>query len=1183
MAFDAGTIDARLTLDPSAFNRDFTKVKADVKKFEDEGHKVKISAVFDSGSVTRARKMFSDLDNAISRDAMNRLKSSPQGSVLGSLNALFSPHPVTGAPSPSQSAEGGLLGKMLSPEASGGGGYSSGSGSPLGNVLSQTADTTDNIRQNLVGAGASDVDTTDSIRQALTGQGATNTTTTDDIKQALIGQGATNTTTTDDIKQALVGKGAQNTTTTDTIKQALVGNAPGNVSTTDTIKERLDPKSTGDVEKAAEDSGGRAGGRWTVGFGAHLGPFFASFHKKLGDEGTSGGAAMGSGLLGGIGPGILGIGMKMSLMVGAIGSALAVLPAVAGLIGVGMGVAMIGGLLAVAIKGNAKLSAQFKALGGDFTSTISKAVAPVVPIISKAIGSLAPMIKSLQGPLAGIFKTIAPQLQGIFSGLGPIIKGLLSVMQAAAPAFGPFIKAIESLVGNLLPGIATVIKATTPFISQFAGILGSLGGSLGQLFATAAPAIGASMKILGGLLGLVGDLLPIIMNLAGIFADTLAPVFSAFAGVVQTLLPILTLIGQVIAEFAGAVLGDLGSAFGAVAALIQAIGPGLSVLAKAFGSIFTVLENSGVFAELGDALENIATPLGTLIGLLIKQFAPILPPIIGLIGGLAGIVVELVSAGLAVLIGAVTSILKTFPFLVPLIGAITGAWIAWNLVMDANPIGAILLAIVALIGGIDLLITHWSQVWGAVKQIASDVGGFLDNLFHNQIVQDILAIWSLGLIPLAEHWTAVWGDIRTVASDAARFFTATWGDIESGVKTAWNAITAFLTGWWNSETAAFRADLATVKALLSAAWSSVTATVRSAWNAISSFFTGWWSGEVAAFRNVGGTIEAILASAWNAMSATVRAVWGDILAYIRGIPGQVTGALGPLGGDLRSLGGAVFGDMLAGIKAGASGIVSWLQGFAKDVIGVFKSIWGWFSPSTVMYAGGKALMDGLAGGIKDHAHQAVAQATSVAGKVTAGVAQWKGLVLQALKMEGLSASLVGNVLYQMQTESGGNQAAINLTDINAQEGDPSRGLMQVIGTTFSEYHWPGTSGNIYDPLANIAAALNYARNVYGPTLMDGGMGIGSGHGYALGGAINEPIIGYGVNSGRRYTFGEAGPEWVTPGGGPPGSDPALLARLDQLIAATRQIPAGVGNTVGGAIGGASHAASFRSRYPRGGA
>jgi SLT domain-containing protein len=90
-------------------------------------------------------------------------------------------------------------------------------------------------------------------------------------------------------------------------------------------------------------------------------------------------------------------------------------------------------------------------------------------------------------------------------------------------------------------------------------------------------------------------------------------------------------------------------------------------------------------------------------------------------------------------------------------------------------------------------------------------------------------------------------------------------------------------------------------------------------------------------------------------------------------------------------------------------------------------------------------------------------------------------------------------MYQMQTESGGNPNAINLTDSNAAAGDPSRGLMQTIMTTFMAYHWPGTSYDIYNPLANIAAALNYADHVYGPTLMSGGMGIGSGHGYDTGG------------------------------------------------------------------------------------
>lgn len=119
----------------------------------------------------------------------------------------------------------------------------------------------------------------------------------------------------------------------------------------------------------------------------------------------------------------------------------------------------------------------------------------------------------------------------------------------------------------------------------------------------------------------------------------------------------------------------------------------------------------------------------------------------------------------------------------------------------------------------------------------------------------------------------------------------------------------------------------------------------------------------------------------------------------------------------------------------------------------------------------------------------------------AGVQRWMGVVTQALKMLNEPWILARNVLYQMQTESGGNPNAINLWDSNAKAGHPSQGLMQLIPGTFSAYHVPGTSWNIRDPLANVAAAINYAKHVYGPTLQRGGMGIGSGHGYDQGGIL----------------------------------------------------------------------------------
>ncbi|MGP3971565.1 transglycosylase SLT domain-containing protein [Streptomyces sp. 6N223] len=64
-------------------------------------------------------------------------------------------------------------------------------------------------------------------------------------------------------------------------------------------------------------------------------------------------------------------------------------------------------------------------------------------------------------------------------------------------------------------------------------------------------------------------------------------------------------------------------------------------------------------------------------------------------------------------------------------------------------------------------------------------------------------------------------------------------------------------------------------------------------------------------------------------------------------------------------------------------------------------------------------------------------------------------------------------------ESSGDPNAINLWDINAQNGTPSIGLLQVIQPTFDAYHVAGTSFDIYNPVSNIVAAAHYAQHRYG--------------------------------------------------------------------------------------------------------
>lgn len=98
------------------------------------------------------------------------------------------------------------------------------------------------------------------------------------------------------------------------------------------------------------------------------------------------------------------------------------------------------------------------------------------------------------------------------------------------------------------------------------------------------------------------------------------------------------------------------------------------------------------------------------------------------------------------------------------------------------------------------------------------------------------------------------------------------------------------------------------------------------------------------------------------------------------------------------------------------------------------------------------------------------------------VSFWGPLIEQAMALVGGNVAAnhdVAGVESLMLAESSGNPNAINNYDSNAQNGDPSRGLMQTISATFNAYHVSGTSDNIYDPLANIAAALAYINAQYG--------------------------------------------------------------------------------------------------------
>jgi hypothetical protein len=111
--------------------------------------------------------------------------------------------------------------------------------------------------------------------------------------------------------------------------------------------------------------------------------------------------------------------------------------------------------------------------------------------------------------------------------------------------------------------------------------------------------------------------------------------------------------------------------------------------------------------------------------------------------------------------------------------------------------------------------------------------------------------------------------------------------------------------------------------------------------------------------------------------------------------------------------------------------------------------------------------------------------------VASGQAAATNYINQTLNLMGITGQTARNnwmsgLLVGMSRESSYEPWAVNDWDSNAvgpnvADGYPSgcsRGLMQTIPTTFAGNHQPGTSTNIYDPVANTAAGMNYLMSRY---------------------------------------------------------------------------------------------------------
>lgn len=421
----------------------------------------------------------------------------------------------------------------------------------------------------------------------------------------------------------------------------------------------------------------------------------------------------------------------------------------------------------------------------------------------------------------------------------------------------------------------------------------------------------------------------------------------------------------------------------------------------------------------------------------------------------------------------------------------------------------------------DFFADIWQQIYNVIEGPLKFIEGTIGAVMY-AIYAVIYTVWEVIKFAIEKAWKWISDTASAVFVPVANFFSGIWNGIKDTATGIWNSIKDTLGGIWN-----------TIKENAMDAFSSVWKFIKDGFNDLKNTLGGI----------VKKIAQAIVDPIGNAVNGVIRGVnWilkavGSDMRFDEwnapkfasgtgGLPRDTIGVVNdqkgstykemiipPDGKPFIPEGRDVVLPMKKGTKIMpanqtksfleelphfASGIGDFFGGIWDTVKDFTGNVWDYIThPSKIVQIAIDKFTD-LSGAFEPWISVAKGAVSTVFDSVvgfvkgifdtqsnvnynpSAGVEQWRTLATRALQMTGqYSEANLQRLLYQMQTESGGNPNAINNWDINAINGTPSKGLMQVIDPTFRAYAMPGYDKNIYDPLSNMLASIRYAVSRYG--------------------------------------------------------------------------------------------------------
>ncbi|MDI6497121.1 tape measure protein [Leuconostoc suionicum] len=396
----------------------------------------------------------------------------------------------------------------------------------------------------------------------------------------------------------------------------------------------------------------------------------------------------------------------------------------------------------------------------------------------------------------------------------------------------------------------------------------------------------------------------------------------------------------------------------------------------------------------------------------------------------------------------------------------------------------------------------FSGIWKAIKNTAKDSTDAISDKIHS-VLDAIGKVWNDTWSSLGDFFGNVWKGIKTAAQDGINGVLSVINAGVDGIDSVWKFFTGHETSIHHLKPVKFARG-----GIVENQLSMVNDGAGSNWKELLQLPNGELKmsnqrNHVLPLPNGTRVYNGEETKAIMSMAGVKKYADGGIVGSV---VNATEGAIDWTKGKLSDVGSWI-GDKMEAIEKflknpvnavksiiskSTSGIISGLGNFGEMATGTFDKLTGgiadWFTK------GLKKVQDetGDAGGGKG-------------APSGSGVTRWTSQVKEALKANGLSTSesMVNKVLRQIQTESGGNEKAVqgNIGDVNNASGDLAKGLMQVISATFNAYKFPG-HGNPFNGYDSLLAGLNYAKHRYGDNLSF----LGQGHGYANGGWAHKASI-----------------------------------------------------------------------------